>query len=219
MKDKTNLSESVLRQNKFKRKFNLLELYYALVFLPGAVAKLIGNNKSKLIEQAFVERLQLAVTEVNGCAACSYQHTKMALQQGMSNEEIASFLSGDDSFIKQEEAKAIIFAKHFADSRGKPQKDTYESIVEEYGKKRAVIILSALQMIMAGNIMGIPFSAFLSRVQGKCYEGSSLFYELGMLIGSLVLLPLALLHGFGRGLIGLPNERFDRPVPVSEMKI
>ena len=46
----------------------------------------------------------------------------MALRQGMSNEEISSFLSGGDDFIQPEEAKAIIFAQHFADSKGFPKK-------------------------------------------------------------------------------------------------
>ena len=180
------------------------------MYAPRAASKLIGNRKPKLLDPHFIERLQLAVTEVNGCAACSYQHTQMALEQGMSNEEITSFLSGDGSFTKPEEAKAIMFAQHFADSRGFPKKETYESIVEEYGEKEARIILSAAQVMIAGNMYGIPFSAFLSRLQGKPYKGSSLFYELGMLIVGILILPIAIIHGFLRGLIGLPNERFDK---------
>jgi AhpD family alkylhydroperoxidase len=157
-----------------------------------------------------VERLQLAVTEVNGCAACSYQHTKMALRQNMSNEEISSFLSGGDAFIKPEEAKAIIFAQHFADSMGFPKKYAYDSIVKEYGEKKAQIILSAVQVMIAGNMYGIPLSAFQSRLKGKPYKDSSVFYELGMEIAGFLCFPFALIHGFLRLLIGLSNERFDK---------
>lgn len=57
---------------------------------------------------------------------------------------------------------------------------------------------------------GILFSAFLSRLQGKKYKGSSLIYELGMLIVGFLLLPIGIIHGFLRGLIGLPNQRFDK---------
>lgn len=39
----------------------------------------------------------------------------MALRAGMSNEENVSFLSGGNAFIKPKEAKAIMFALHFAD--------------------------------------------------------------------------------------------------------
>lgn len=166
----SSLADSVIQREEFKRKFNLWELYRSFVFIPRAASKLIGNNKSKLIDKQFVERLQLAVTEVNGCAACSYQHTQMALEQGMSNEEIVSFLSGGSDFTKPEEAKAIMFAQHFADSRGFPKKATYESIIEEYGKKKARIILSACQVMIAGNMYGIPFSAFLFRHQKKTIQ-------------------------------------------------
>lgn len=209
MKKEIKLPDAMAFRRDFKRKFSFMELYRALVYLPRAMSKLAGNKKSKLVNSEFIERLQLAVTEVNGCPACSYQHTKMALSQGMSNEEIISFLSGGVEFIKLEEAKAIMFAQHFADSRGFPKKDTYDAIIEEYGENRALIIMSAVQIMIAGNIYGIPFSAFQSRLKGKTYKDSSLFYELGMLIGGILILPIAIIHGILRGLIGLSNIRLD----------
>ncbi len=204
MKKEVILQKSIISRVEYKRKFNLWELYRAFIFVPGAMSKLIGNSKSKLIDKQFLERIQLAITEVNGCAACAYQHAQMALRQGMSNEEISSFLSGDGNFIKDEEAKAIMFAQHFADSKGIPEKFAYDSIEKEYGKKEARIILSASQLILVGNIYGIPFSAFLSRLKGKPYKDSSLFYELGMEIAGIIILPIAILHGILRALLGLP---------------
>ncbi len=185
-------------------------MYRAAVFAPRAMSKLIGNKKSNLIDQNFVKRIQLAVTEVNGCAICSCGHAQMALRQGMENEEINSFLSGGGDFIKPEEAKAILFAQHFADSRGFPKKYAYDAIVKEYGEKKAQIILSASQMMIAGNMYGIPLSALLSRLKGKPYKDSSLFYELRTLLAGILFLPIAIVHGAIRGFIGLPNERFDK---------
>lgn len=210
MKTDINLSEFIGSRTEFKRRFSLWEMYRSFVFLPRAMNKMIGNNKSKLVDTDFIRRLQLAVTEVNGCPACSYQHTKMALQQGMSGEEISSFLSGGDQFIKPQEAKAIMFAQHFADSRGYPKKYAYDSIVKEYGEKEAHIILSAVQTMIAGNMYGIPYSAFQSRLKGKPYKDSSLFYELGMLVTGVLLLPIAIIHGILRKLVGLPNKRLDK---------
>lgn len=208
MTKKGSLADAVLLTNEFKRKFTLWELYRSFVFAPRAISKLRGNSKTHLVDPNFIKRLQLAVTQVNGCAACSYQHTQMALEQGMSNEEINSFLSGGSDFVVVEEAKAILFAQHFADSRGLPQKSAYNSIVEEYGREKAEIILAACQMMIAGNMYGIPFSAALSRLKGKKYKGSTVFYEQGMLLAGFLLLPLAILHGYLRALVGLPNVRF-----------
>lgn len=210
MKTDINLSEFIGSRTEFKRRFSLWEMYRSFVFLPRAMNKMIGNNKSKLVDTDFIRRLQLAVTEVSGCPACSYQHTKMALQQGMSGEEISSFLSGGDQFIKPQEAKAIMFAQHFADSRGYPKKYAYNSIVKEYGEKEAHIILSAVQTMIAGNMYGIPYSAFQSRLKGKPYKDSSLFYELGMLVTGVLLLPIAIIHGILRKLVGLSNKRLDK---------
>lgn len=203
------IPEVISSRTEFKRRFSLWEMYSALVFVPKAVLKMKKNKKSKLVSNHFVERLQLAVTEVNGCPACSYQHTKMALRQGMSNEEISSFLSGGDNFIKPEEAKAIMFAQHFAESKGYPKKYAYDSIVEEYGEKEADIILSAVQIMIAGNMYGIPYSAFQSRQKGKPFKDSTLFYELGMLITGILCLPIVIFHAILRGLFGMPNKRFD----------
>lgn len=210
MKNDIIIPEAISSRVQFKRKFSLREMYGSFVYFPRAMGKMIGNNKSKLVDTHCVKRLQLAVTEVNGCPACSYQHTKMALAQGMSGEEISSFLSGGSDYIKPEEAKAILFAQHFADSRGYPKKYAYDSIVKEYGEKEARVILSAVQTMIAGNMYGIPLSAFQSRLKGKPYKDSSLFYELGMLIIGFLLLPIASIHGTLRALIGLPNLRLDK---------
>ncbi|WP_256205872.1 carboxymuconolactone decarboxylase family protein [Carnobacterium iners] len=39
-----------------------------------------------------MERIMLAVTQVNGCSVCSYTHTKMALEVGMKSEKIKNIL-------------------------------------------------------------------------------------------------------------------------------
>lgn len=198
---------------EYKRKFSFTELYRSYLYVPRAIAKLRKNKKENLISQKFIERMQLAVTEVNGCAACSYAHTTFALREGMSNEEISSFLgSGGDvaNYIKPEEAKAIIFAQHFADSRGYPEREAYEAIVKEYGQEKARVILSAVQMMITGNMFGIPLSAYQSRRRGQPFKGSSLSYELGMMIGGVLILPLALLNALLLWIVGMPNMRFEK---------
>jgi len=203
------IPDKISSRTEYKRKFTPAEMYRAFTLLPGAMGRMIYNRRKKLVDHEFIERIQLAVTEVNGCAACSYAHTFMALKQGMSNEEIHSFLSGDGGFIKPEEAKAIVFAQHYADSRGFPEKDAYESLSGEYGEKRARVIMAASQMMHAGNIYGIPYSAFISRLRGRPYRESTLLYELGMQLSGMVLLPAALIHGLLRSIAGISGPSFE----------
>lgn len=208
---KFKIPDSIGLRTEYKRKFSFSELYLAFTYVPHALFKLIGNRKNELLDKNFVERLQLAVTEVTACAACSYAHTLFALRQGMSNEEINSFLNGEDKFIQEEEARAILFAQHFAETRGYPEKETYHAIVHEYGEKKAEIILSAVQVMLAGNIYGLPYSALQSRKKGQAFKNSTLAYELGMMIFGVLILPFAFIHSILRWIIGKPNSRFSRP--------
>ena len=198
---------SIAQRESYKHKYSLSETYRTYMKIPDALGKFVRNRKTKIVDPDFIERLQLAVTEVNGCAVCSYVHAQIALDLGMSNEEIFSFLSGNNQFIKPEESKAILFAQHFADSGGIPEKQSFDTIVREYGRERAVIMLSAIQLMMAGNVSGIPKSAYKSRMKGKPYKDSSLMYEIGMQI-SIVILPFAILHGAIKRMLGMSNQKF-----------
>lgn len=70
-------------------------------------------------------------------------------------------------------------------------------------------MLSSIQIMIAGNMYGIPYSAFQARLKGNPYKDSSLFFELGILITGLILLPMACVHGVLRALVGLSNIRLD----------
>lgn len=188
----------------FKRKIGLKDYYDAMVLAYRAALR------RKKIDRKFRERLMLAVTEVNGCQACSYAHTWMALRQGFSREEIASLLSGNSERVPPEEARGILFAQHYADSGGRPDPATYGALVEEYGPEASRDILATAQLMQAANMIGIPYSALASRLRGKPYPNSSLAYELGMHFSSLVVLPVSMVHALLRRIAGRENVRFGQ---------
>lgn len=202
------IPDSAFSDGQYKRKFTVAELYSALVLVPRAALTLARNRRRRLIDGEFVERIMLAVTEVNGCAACSWAHTQMALNQGMSSEEITSLLGGETTHVRPEEAKGLMFAQHYADTKGLPGESAYRVLVDEYGSEKARVIVSAAQIMMVGNIVGIAYSAFESRRRGRPYPGSSLAYELGLQLAVIPLAPLALLHAMGRWILGRPNMRY-----------
>ncbi|GGK03653.1 hypothetical protein GCM10007063_27480 [Lentibacillus kapialis] len=152
----------------------------------------------------FKERIMLAVTEVNGCEICSYGHTKYALEQGMSNEEIKSLLTGNAEKVSSDEMPAIIFAQHYADTEGHPSEEAWNRIVQEYGNEKALGILGAIRMIMTGNAYGIAISAFKDRIKGKKVKQTSLSYELKIILSLFPALPLALIHGIISTLLRTP---------------
>ena len=156
--------------------------------------------KEKLVSPHLQERLMLAVTEVNGCPICSYTHAKWALESGMKKEEVDNLLSGDLKDTPEDELSAVLFAQHYADTRGEADKNTWDLLIEEYGEVKATGILAAIKMIMAGNALGIAYSSFTDRLKGKSDSGLSPGYEISVL---LLIIPMfltaAVLHLFKIG--------------------
>ena len=184
----------IISTNRYRYRYSLSEMYDAIRRVYRAGTVLAENRKSQKISEEFIERIMLAVTEVNGCSVCSYAHTKMALESGFSEEEIDSFLSGSDAYVVPEEAKAILFAQNFADAHGQLDEASYQALVDEYGSAESEVILAAARVMTMGNILGLPLSGFWSRIKGKPYENSSVSYELLMILAPIVLFPVSALE-------------------------
>jgi len=194
----------------YKKIYSIQEAYVALYKGLRTIKYLTKNKKNKLITPEFIEKIMLAVTEVNGCEICSFEHTKMALEMGMSNDEIQMLLTGNTQNIPVEEGSAIFFAQTYADNRGKATSNTWKRIVEVYGINKALGILGAIRMIMVGNIYGIPFSALRSRMRGKPIKKSSLFYEISMILSIIIFLPVAFIHGLISDIVKIPIISFEK---------
>ena len=188
----------------YKKIYSVQELYVALYKGLRTMKYMLKNKKSKELTPDFIERIMLAVTEVNGCEVCSYAHTKIALEHGMSNEEIQLLLSGNTGMIPDDEATAILFAQHYADTRGNPTSDAWQRVVEVYGISKAMGILGAVRTIMIGNVSGIAFSAFLSRLRGKPIKKSNFLYEISMMLACIIFLPIAFIHGLISNILKMP---------------
>ena len=199
----------IMAVNTYKKTYTLHEFYTALFNFTRTDKHLKRAKKSGELGQEFVERIMLAVTEVNGCELCSYAHTKWALEAGLSDDEIRQILSGVSANIPAEELPAILFAQHYADAKGKPDKEAWARVVEVYGQTKALGILGAVREIMIGNIYGAAASAFRSRLKGKPYHNSNLFKELGMILSILVYFPVAAITGAAAGLLKKPVADFE----------
>lgn len=188
----------------YKRFYTPGEFYRILLLGLRTAPRLLRSRRGGELDPEFVERIMLAVTEVNGCEVCSYAHARMALAQGMSREEIQKLLSGNTEGVPAEEAVGIAFAQHYADSRGNPDPAAWLRLVEAYGSTRAFGILGAARVMMIGNAYGIPWSALLSRLRGRPIRNSSIPYEAGMLLAIIVFLPVAALHALASGPFARP---------------
>lgn len=178
-------------QTPGKKLFSVLELFQIMTLALRSIPLLKRAKTAGQMDKAFLERIMLAVTEVNGCAMCSYYHTRVALEEGFRAEEIRAMLGGNFADVPKEQLGGVLFAQHYADERGKPTRESWARIVSEYGETGAGGILAVTRMIMMGNAIGIPSGSFLLRFRGKADPRSNVFYELVMMLAMVVFLPTA----------------------------
>lgn len=124
----------------------------------------LGLNKIKrvrIISPAFRERLMIAVTGVYGCSYCSWLHTGLALRTGIQRDEIARLLSSSVEACPEDEAVALLYAQHWADSDANPQPESAQRLIEIYGSEKTEAINLLLRMNRIGNLLGNSFDYLL----------------------------------------------------------
>jgi AhpD family alkylhydroperoxidase len=148
-----------------KRTYNNLKEFFSdILFLTKNRKQMREVNKGTIISPAFRERMMLAVTAVNRCRYCSYFHTEVALKNGLSQEEISRLLSGEVPACPPEEASAVIYAQHWAESNACPDPIVVQKLQETYGKEKADAIQLVLRMIRTGNLSGNSWDYLLYRL-------------------------------------------------------
>ena len=146
-----------------------------------------------VISKAFSESVSLAVTQVNGCKLCSYTHAKNALKAGMTEEEVEFLLSGGFDNAPKEQLEALLFAQHYAETKGNPELETKQKLLDTYGEEKTKDIMSHILIIMLANLYGNTMEAFKLRIKGKGVEGSSFWQELAVIINFFRIMPIILL--------------------------
>jgi len=125
-----------------------------------SIRKLMRGN---VITPAFRERLMLTVTGVNQCRYCSYAHSRQALSDGITKEEIDELTRGMFDGSPQKEIPALLFAQHWAESNGKPETAIRNKVENIYGSEVMTAIELTLRMIRVGNLSGNTFDFILSK--------------------------------------------------------
>lgn len=173
-----------------KRVFTIKEQLRNIYYASKSFVILKRSKKYKLMNKKLKERIMLSITEVNGCSLCSFVHTKIALSAGMSKEDIKEILDGNHLNIPVEDAVAVIFAQHFASSKEQPDTKAIERIVEDYGYKKAELILAACNVITMTNGMGISMDNFYQRLLFNRDKNSNILNELLNPLFTMLFFPL-----------------------------
>jgi len=121
--------------------------------------------RSDLVDQAFQERLMLAVTEVNQCRYCRTFHVQQARLAGLTAEEIKGFVGGElPEDLPAEQLQAVLYARAWAETDGQGEQVLDQKMIQTYGQTGFDDILILLRMIRMGNLLGNTWDHFLYRI-------------------------------------------------------
>jgi len=109
-------------------------------------------DKEDRLPPALMEKVMLAVTGVNKCKYCSYRHTRTALEEGVDPEEIANLLEGEIGGLSEDEAIAVTYAQHWADTSGNVSPKARDRVVDYYGEQKTRYMEAHIRAVSFGNM-------------------------------------------------------------------
>ena len=86
------------------------------------------------------------------------------MKSGVTPEEISQLLSGDVDNCPEEEAVAVIYAQHWAESDAHPVPEAVRKLQQTYGFEKTEAIHLMLRVIQLGNLLGNSWDYLLYRV-------------------------------------------------------
>jgi len=162
----------------FRKRFYRPRAFFAdLAAVARHVPDLASAARSRRVGRALGEKIMLVVTAVNGCRYCSYAHTQMALRSGVSVGELEKLLALELDSFPPEQAMALAYAQHYAESGCHPDPAADQRFRQYYGYTLSRDILAYIRLISFANLCGNTVDAFLSRLQGEPAEESSFLGE------------------------------------------
>jgi AhpD family alkylhydroperoxidase len=147
------------------------------------------------LSRAFSEKIMMAVTNVSSCRYCSYAHTRLALQAGVSETELYDLLTGELNHVPEHELIAVLFAQHYAEQADRYDAAAWQKLIETYGAEVAGDILTHIRVITFANLYGNTFDALLERLRFHPVRGSHFFDEVIVLSAGATVVSFGLFIG------------------------
>jgi len=155
-----------------KRRFmNIGQFWAGVRLLWARRGEIRAILRGKGLAPDFRERLMLAVTAVNDCRYCAFAHTRAALSQGLSEAEVNELFRGAFDGAPEAERTALIYAQHWAESKGEVEPGAWERLASSYGEESASKIDTTIRFINFCNLTGNTADWLLHSVSFGLFGG------------------------------------------------
>ncbi len=169
----------------------------------------VEAHLNPVISKSFSESVSLAISQVNGCKLCSYTHAKSALKSGMSEEDVEFLMSGSFDNAPKEQLEALLFAQHYADTKGITDPEIRQKLLTTYGEEKTKDIMASILMMNLTNLHGNTAEALWLRLKGKAVAYSSFWQEIAVTINFFKIMPVIIFKMLRYKLFGKKRNRLS----------
>jgi len=181
-------------QDFHKRIFTAGTFFEDIGYLIIHTPQIIAASHDKEIGKAFQEKIMTVVTAINGCTYCTWFHARVAVESGISEDELKNLLNLQfQTDAAEREIPALLYAQHYAETNRNPTPEMTEELYSFYGEKTALHIILFIRMIFFGNLSGNTWDAVMSRLKGKPAKNSSVFFEFFFFLFSFIFMMPAMI--------------------------
>jgi len=166
------------------------ELARDLISISVRAPALVAIWRGGRLPPALREQVVVAVAKVNACRMCEHAHTRMALEAGVSNAELAALESLDEDAFDRRTWLAIAHARERTKAdfvRPAPDRNQ-ELLTQELGAQTYRDVEDVARVMTVANRIANVLNALSDRVRGNPVPGSRLLDEL---IINILFLPAA----------------------------
>jgi len=195
-------------QGYSKRIFTAKTFFKELGFLIWNALRLIQLFTNKRIEK-LIGKILIVTDAVNECKYCSWMDAKLAIKNGVSEEEVKNMLKLEfETNVSDYELPALVFAQDYAENHGMVGADMLQTLTENYGEKLAKDLLLAIRAVTFGNLYFNTWGAFPSRLKGNPATNSNLLFEvLYFICNFIIVVPFIILKKLDRNTIVVEVEK------------
>jgi len=151
------------------RTYRAPALFRDLLSVFGRMPSLISIWMGGRLPRALREKVIVAVAQANACRMCEHAHTRMALQAGVTDAELAALENMDPEVLDRRTWLALAYARERTKEDFAPVSDDaqHEALVAELGAQTTLDVEEVARVMTVANRIANTLNALPDRLRGQ----------------------------------------------------
>lgn len=162
------------------RTYRAPALFRDLLSVFGRMPALFSIWMGGRLPRALREKVIVAVAQANACRMCEHAHTRMALEAGVTDAELAALENMDPEVLDRRTWLALAYARERTKEDFAPVSDDaqHEALVAELGARTTLDVEEVARVMTVANRIANTLNALPERLRGQPVPESRLADEL-----------------------------------------